>query len=56
MNDVDAKKHIIAVIEIQMETLAKLPSVKTFIELDEKRRLVAQTLPEETDNKKEGEE
>jgi len=56
MSEIEQKKQAIAVIGIQMETLAQLPSVKTFVELDEKRRLLAQTLPGENQNKKEGEE
>jgi len=54
MSEIEQKKQAIAVIGIQMETLAQLPSVKTFIELDEKRRLLAQTLPDENQNTKEG--
>ena len=56
MSETEKKKQAIAVIGIQMETLAQLPAVKSFIELDEKRNLLAQTLPNENPNQKEGEE
>ena len=56
MSETEKKKQAIAVIGIQMETLAQLPAVKSFIELDEKRNLLAQTLPNENPKQKEGEE
>lgn len=40
-------KQAIQIISIQMETLAQLPSVKNFIELSDKRALLAKTLPKE---------
>lgn len=40
-------KQAIQIISIQMETLAQLPSVKNFIELSDKRGLLAKTLPKE---------
>lgn len=55
MSEIEQKKQAIAVIGIQMETLAQLPAVKSFIELDEKRRLLAQTLPSENKDEKESE-
>ncbi len=39
-------KQAIQVISIQLETLAQLPSVKSFIELSDKRSLLIKTLPE----------
>lgn len=40
-------KQAIAVIGIQMETLAQLPAVKQFNELMQKRELLIRTLPKE---------
>lgn len=40
----DTKQHI-QIIQVQLETLAQLPSVKNFIELSSKRDLLFKTLP-----------
>jgi len=47
MNEEEQTKQAIMTIGIQMETLAQLPSVKQFLELDQKRNLLIKTLPKE---------
>ena len=47
--EIQQTKQAVQVIQIQLETLAQLPSVKNFIELSDKRSLLIKTLPEQNE-------